>query len=314
MLGTAAYLSPEQASGEPATPASDLYALAVVAYELLAGDKPFTAPHFAAQARAHIEDPPPPAPGLPRAAQQVLDRGLAKDPADRWPTATAFVEALDRAMSAPAADADTTRAMGPPPPPVERTRAAAAPPPVPSSGRGRRGFLGGVVAALVVAAIVAVALASGGGDDDGGTKTAGKPTATATAKAKKKKKPAATDTATPAPTASPSPVPTASPEPTPAPEKTTVATSGDPAALNQQGFDAINAGDYEGAIEPLQGAVDACAGGGELDPCGFAYYNLATALIRTGRGKEAKPLLKTRLKVWGDNENGDVKKALKEAK
>ncbi len=51
VLGTAAYISPEQAMGEPATPASDRYALAVVAFELLTGGKPFTAEHFAAPAR-----------------------------------------------------------------------------------------------------------------------------------------------------------------------------------------------------------------------------------------------------------------------
>ena len=61
VLGTAAYLSPEQAMGEAATAASDRYALAVVAYELLTGSRPFEAEHFAAQARAHVEDPPPPA-------------------------------------------------------------------------------------------------------------------------------------------------------------------------------------------------------------------------------------------------------------
>src|ERR671929_992882 len=59
VLGTAAYLSPEQALGKAATPASDRYALAVVAYELLTGSKPFPAEHPAAQARAHVEDPPP---------------------------------------------------------------------------------------------------------------------------------------------------------------------------------------------------------------------------------------------------------------
>ena len=59
VLGTAAYLAPEQAMGEPAVAASDRYALAVVAFELLTGEKPFQAEHFAAQARAHIEDDPP---------------------------------------------------------------------------------------------------------------------------------------------------------------------------------------------------------------------------------------------------------------
>src|SRR5919199_1489511 len=55
VLGTAAYISPEQAIGEPASAASDHYSLAVVAFELLTGTKPFRAEHFAAQARAHVE-------------------------------------------------------------------------------------------------------------------------------------------------------------------------------------------------------------------------------------------------------------------
>src|SRR5919202_6796009 len=71
VLGTAAYLSPEQALGEAASAASDRYALAVVAYELLTGTRPFEAEHFAAEGGAHVEDPVPPAsaraPGLSRA-------------------------------------------------------------------------------------------------------------------------------------------------------------------------------------------------------------------------------------------------------
>jgi len=71
VLGTAAYIAPEQAMGERSTPASDRYALAVVAFELLTGGKPFRAENFAAQARAHVDEPPPPATGrdpeLPRA-------------------------------------------------------------------------------------------------------------------------------------------------------------------------------------------------------------------------------------------------------
>src|SRR5215216_2041117 len=58
VLGTAAYISPEQAVGQKATPASDRYALAVVAFELLTGDKPFPGENFAAQARAHVDDEP----------------------------------------------------------------------------------------------------------------------------------------------------------------------------------------------------------------------------------------------------------------
>src|SRR4051812_43555538 len=113
VLGTAAYLSPEQAMGEPATAASDRYALAVVAYELLTGERPFNAEHFAAQARAHVEDPVPAASsradGLSRAVDVVLERGLAKEPADRWDTATQFVDALDRTLGEDAAEEEATR-------------------------------------------------------------------------------------------------------------------------------------------------------------------------------------------------------------
>ena len=105
VLGTAAYLAPEQAMGEPATAASDRYALSVVAFELLTGEKPFNAEHFAAQARAHVEDDPPRAselnPDLTDRVDAVIDRGMAKDPDDRWESAAEFVERLDESLAAP---------------------------------------------------------------------------------------------------------------------------------------------------------------------------------------------------------------------
>ena len=91
--------------GEPATAASDRYALSVVAFELLTGEKPFNAEHFAAQARAHVEDDPPRAselnPDLTERVDAVIDRGMAKDPDDRWETAAEFVERLDESLAAP---------------------------------------------------------------------------------------------------------------------------------------------------------------------------------------------------------------------
>src|ERR1700757_439146 len=98
LFGTAAYLSPEQALGLEATGASDRYALAVAAFELLAGERPFLTQHFAAQARQHIEDERPRASErdrtLPPAVDPVLIRGMAKQPEDRFPTAGNFVDAL----------------------------------------------------------------------------------------------------------------------------------------------------------------------------------------------------------------------------
>ena len=105
LFGTAAYLAPEQALGQDATAASDRYALAVAAFEMLTGGRPFTAPHFAAQARQHIDDPPPRASErdgtLPPAVDDVLARGMAKDPEDRYPSAAAFVAALEAALDGP---------------------------------------------------------------------------------------------------------------------------------------------------------------------------------------------------------------------
>jgi eukaryotic-like serine/threonine-protein kinase len=102
LFGTAAYLAPEQALGRDATSASDRYSLAVAAFELLTRGRPFTAPHFAAQARQHIEDRPPRASDRDRtlaaAVDQVLWRGMAKEPEARYPTAEAFVQALEAAL------------------------------------------------------------------------------------------------------------------------------------------------------------------------------------------------------------------------
>jgi eukaryotic-like serine/threonine-protein kinase len=111
VFGTAGYLSPERVVGRPATEASDRYSLAVAAFELLAGERPFTADSVAAQARQHLEEAPPRASArsrdLPRAVDAVLSRGMAKAPEDRWPTACAFAEALECAVRAPAAEPKT---------------------------------------------------------------------------------------------------------------------------------------------------------------------------------------------------------------
>jgi serine/threonine-protein kinase len=285
VLGTASYLSPEQAAGEPATPASDRYALAVIAYELLSGTRPFTAEHFAAQARAHIEEPPPPAPGLPRAAQQVLARGLAKDPGDRWPSAVAFVAALEQALSGAAAAA--------PPPPTAATRPLGPPPPE------RKRWPLVLAGLILLLAVGAIALAASGGDDEPRRQPAQTP-------AKKRERAKEKAEATPTPTAAA----------TEAPEETTTQApvSGDPAALNAEGFELLQAGDFAGAVPVLQQAVEACDGAGELDPCGYAYYNLGWALTDSGRPDEAIPVLEARLEIWGDNADGEVQAMLDRAR
>jgi len=115
VLGTAAYLSPEQACGKGATPASDRYALAVVAFELLTGRRPFQAEHFAAQARQHIDEAPPlPSdvlPSLPPEVDAVIGRGLAKNPGQRWPTCGAMVRALEHALQGARDQTGVTRPL-----------------------------------------------------------------------------------------------------------------------------------------------------------------------------------------------------------
>ncbi|MFT4082851.1 MAG: serine/threonine-protein kinase, partial [Nocardioides sp.] len=95
VMGTPQYLSPEQARGEAATPASDVYGLGVVAFECLAGYRPFQKESPVATAIAHLHDPVPPLPEtVPADLAAVVMRALAKDPAERYPDAAAFTEAL----------------------------------------------------------------------------------------------------------------------------------------------------------------------------------------------------------------------------
>jgi hypothetical protein len=100
VVGTAQYLSPEQAQGLEVTAASDVYSLGVVGYECLAGARPFDGASQVAIALAHINRPPPPLPShIPPAVRLLIDRALAKDPADRFPDGGAFAEAIRRVAS-----------------------------------------------------------------------------------------------------------------------------------------------------------------------------------------------------------------------
>ena len=100
VVGTAQYLSPEQAQGMEVTSASDVYSLGVVAYECLTGARPFDGASQVAIALAHINRPPPPLPShVPPAVRLLVERALAKDPADRFPDGGAFAEAIRRVAS-----------------------------------------------------------------------------------------------------------------------------------------------------------------------------------------------------------------------
>ncbi len=97
VVGTAAYLSPEQVACRPVTPASDVYALGVVAYECLAGRRPFTGEHPVAVALAHQRHRPPPLPSdVPEPVRALVEQAMAKDARTRPPA----VALADHAVTA----------------------------------------------------------------------------------------------------------------------------------------------------------------------------------------------------------------------
>jgi serine/threonine-protein kinase len=100
VLGTAAYLSPEQALGQPLGPTSDVYSLGCVLFELLTGAPPFPAASAVAAAYRHVHDPVPSmherGEDVPDALVAIVARCLAKDPADRYADAGALEVALQR--------------------------------------------------------------------------------------------------------------------------------------------------------------------------------------------------------------------------
>ncbi len=126
-FGTAAYLSPEQASGAPPSPASDRYALGVVAFELLTGQRPFAAEQTAAVIRHHLQSAVPAASSrkaqLPGALDAVFTRALAKREDERWPSAMACAAAIEQALTKRRLVKWPARPL--PRRPVKRRRAAA---------------------------------------------------------------------------------------------------------------------------------------------------------------------------------------------
>jgi tRNA A-37 threonylcarbamoyl transferase component Bud32 len=143
VLGTASYMSPEQAMGEPATPKSDLYSLGVVLYEMLTGELPYTAANPVAVSMKHINEllcPPRELnPEIPEGLNSLVTKLLAKNPEDRYQSATELAEDLRRVRDGL--------------PPI----AAQATVPLPQAatrGRARKGMLWVLAATMVLLALI----------------------------------------------------------------------------------------------------------------------------------------------------------------
>jgi len=197
LVGTLRYIAPEQLRGEPATPASDLFALGAVTYEMLAGRPAFAATTPVALVEAQHKQPPP-IEDVPAALDAAVRTALSPEPSARQPSAEAFAEQLRAAVEVPAepeartevaaapaagiaamwAGASPTVAASPSPAPVRpspvRTRQSSAP------RRVHRGIAPLVaLVALVFGALVVAALAPRDGSGVNGVGNEASPQATA---------------------------------------------------------------------------------------------------------------------------------------
>ncbi|MDQ3768117.1 MAG: Stk1 family PASTA domain-containing Ser/Thr kinase [Actinomycetota bacterium] len=166
IMGTAQYLSPEQAQGHAVSAQSDLYAIGIVLYEMLAGRLPFDAESAVTIALKQVSEAPPPLselrPDVPPDLEAVTMRALEKDPAHRFKDADEFIGALEavRAQLTGVPGGDTTAFLPPAPPVVSEEWERAS---EPESPRRRRLWV--VLAGLLVAGVVIAALLLAGGPD-----------------------------------------------------------------------------------------------------------------------------------------------------
>ena len=289
VLGTAGYLSPEQAMGKRAAPASDRYALGVVAWELLTGERPYAAANTTAEAAAHVHAPIPSISertNLPRELDPVFRRALSKDPGERYGSAVEFVDALREALSAAAAPTQRIAA-------VEEETTAAAPLPMATGGRPNALLWAGLAVLALLALGGGLALAAVlGGDGEPDTRTViQRQTFTEEGVTVTTERTVTTSQQT---TTAPTTATTA----TTAPEEETPSAS-EAAELNNQAFALMNQGRYDEALPLLERAIVPLRGSGEL-PEAYTSYNLAKTRLELGRCDDVIPLLDRSEAIQGE--------------
>ena len=266
VLGTAGYLAPEQARGEPATAASDRYALAVVAFELLTGRRPFAGDTPTTEAFAHLHAEVPSAtaldPTLPASVDTVFHLALAKDPESRPASALELVarlrEALESREHVPLStlvdSGEPTRKL------VYRSRRP-------------MGAIVAIVATALLAVGFAVAALIATGDDFGRDEPR--------REAQSRTTPSDSTTTTETSVAS-------------EPEE-------DGVALGNEGFALMQAGRFESARPVLRRAVVALQGSGLLAEA-YASYNLAFSRFAVGRCDGVVGLLDRSERIQGERD------------
>ena len=284
VLGSVGYMAPEQARGEPTSPASDRYALACVAFELLTGRRPFERESPAAEAAAHAQEPPPSLheldPSLPATLDAVFSRGLAKQPGERHPACAEFVADLGAALAAtPSVDSTlvTVPSVGRT---VHRSTRYAAKP------RGAA-ILAGVVGLVAAGGVLAWGLGGLGGGSGGATVVL-----TRTVEGQERTV-VVTETAEGATVERTVSTPSA---------RTTANDSG--SALNDRGFRLLQEGDPRAALPVLESAVAALQGSSSITEA-YASYNLAVARFATGRCDGVADLLDRSQEIQGERKEID---------